>query len=182
MNRLISSLAVCFILLFSSSVAAETQMPSVKQQEKPYFMGIGFALKSLEEYIPALLHVNIIQLKDLQSGKESQPSFKARLEYGVDVYPVKIISPELDKFEADVMEPMTKDKEISTPIGHITLSVSKVTERKSVATGTLRIKTSSEKTSGEFTLLLNALVVGKGGPDAGGQGGTNTEIEAPGSK
>lgn len=157
-NHLIGFLAVCLILGCSLGAIAETQMSSVKQKETPYLMGIGFALKSLEEYIPSALHVTIIRLTDLQTGQGTKPSFKAKLEFGADKYPVKIISPEPEKFEADIMEPNAKEKELATPIGHITLGVS-TSEGKPIATGTLRIKTANEKSSGEFTLLLNALAV-----------------------
>jgi len=160
-NRLIALLAVCLILGCSLGAIAETQMSSVKQKEMPYLVGIGFALKSLEEYIPSELHVNVLRLTDLQTGQETKPSFKATFEFGADRYPVKIISPEPEKFEADIMEPNAKEKELATPIGHITLSVS-VSEGKPVATGTLRIKTATERTSGEFALLLNALAVPDG--------------------
>lgn len=157
-NRLIALLAVCLVLGCSLGAIAETQLSSVKQKETPYLVGIGFALKSLEEYIPSMLHVNVIRLTDLQTGQETKPSFKAKLEFGADAYPVKIISPEPEKFEADIMEPNAKEKELATPIGHITLGVS-VSDGKPIATGTLRIKTANEKSSGEFTLLLNALAV-----------------------
>jgi len=170
MKRCVAGLVAVLLFVFVSGAIAETQMPSVKQQEKSYFTGLGFALKSLEEYVPVRLHVTAIQLKALQSGKEYQASFMAMLEFGSQSYPVKIIRPELDKFEADIMDPQAKGKEISTPVGHITLGVSKVTERKSIATGTLIIKTSDEKASGEFSLRMNKLDGGQDSPSGNGDG------------
>ncbi|HNW34635.1 MAG TPA: hypothetical protein PKM25_06870 [Candidatus Ozemobacteraceae bacterium] len=170
-TSLISLVTVFLILVLAVGASAGTQMPSVKQQESPYFTGLGFALKSIEDFIPAELRVTVIQLKNLQDGKQSEPSFKAILELGAETYPVKIICPDLYKFEADIMEPQTKGKELSMPIGHITLGVMKVTERKSVATGTLLIKTSNEKGSGAFSLLLNELpAAASAGPGAGSGG------------
>ncbi len=161
-------LAVVLVLVFAVCASAETQIPSVKQQEAPYFIGLGFALKSVEEFIPAELRVTMIQLRNLGDGKQTPASFKAILELGAERYPVKIINPDLGAFEADVMDPQTRGKELSAPVGHITLGVMKVTERKSVATGTLLIKTGDEKTSGEFRLLLNELPIGapQGSTDA----------------
>ncbi len=169
----IALLAVCLVLGCSLGVIAETQLSSVKQKETPYLTGIGFALKSLEEYVPSMLHVNVIRLTDLQTGQETKPSFKAKFEFGADTYPVKVISPEPEKFEADIMEPNAKEKELAAPIGHISLGVS-VSEGKPVATGTVRIKTANEKSSGEFTLLLNALAV----PNSEKDGANDKDREA----
>lgn len=161
-------LAVLLVLAAAVCVSAETQIPSVKQQEAPYFTGLGFALKSVEEFVPAKLRVTMIQLKNLENNQQTPASFKALFELGAQKYPVKIIQPDLSAFEADIMDPQTKGKELSAPIGHITLGLVKVTEHKSVATGTLLIRTGDEKTSGEFKLLLNELplVAPLGGADA----------------
>lgn len=161
-------LAVLLMLAAAVCASAGPQIPSVKQQEAPYFAGLGFALKSVDEFVPAELRVTIIQLRNLENSQQTPASFKAVFELGAEKYPVKIIQPDLSAFEADIMDPQAKGKELSAPIGHITLGLIKVTERKSVATGTLLIRTGDEKTSGEFKLLLNELPVGLPGGIPGG--------------
>jgi len=169
MKRFLASviLFMVFAVVFPGFPAlGETTIPSVDQQEIPYFKSIGFSFKA-KDFVVTELNIDKIIQVNLQTKQaiDGAVVFKAKLIFSDQTFPVKIIKPELTEFEADIMEITTKaaDGKASEPlpIGHISFKLSQPDKLHSVAVGKLNIKIENEKLSGEYELYLNELQIPK---------------------
>lgn len=156
MKRLGLCLLLCLVLSCGMAVA-ETPVPSIVQKNEPVFFGLGFSLMG-GEYVVTEVSIEKVVTVDLKNKTESdQKSFKATVLFGDDEFPLNIINPELNKFEADIVELGGGEKELTVPIGHISFELQKPDKFHPTAIGKLIIKSENISKSGDYKLMLNEL-------------------------
>lgn len=144
---------IAFALCISPLMAEKA--PSVAQKKELVFWGKGFALTNgIQNFQPLDLSIHKVFSADLKKPpSEAEVVIVAKLLIAKTAYPVRIISPKLEAFEADIMDAnVTEDvKKVPIPIGHITLKVA-----GDVGVGKLKIQIEDQKDlSGQFDVLLN---------------------------
>ncbi len=166
-------MVVFFLSCLVMSVFAETTIPSVDIKEEPYFLSLGFSFKGPGDFTVTELNIFKLvetKLKDPKPGDGK--AFRCQLVFGDEVFPVKIVNPELKKFEADIME-IKGEKGVPLPIGHVSFKLQKPDKKHTVAVGKLIVTLPDKEKSGEYSLFLNELPLpsapGSSGP-AGGAG------------
>ncbi len=156
------------LLAVAGVLGAATEIPSVAQKEEPFFDALGFCLKG-EAYVAVELHITKVVQVNLKDQNAAKPLLKAVFLFGATPYPVKIIKPDLDGFEGDIIELGEGDgKKLVTPIGHISFKLEKPDKIHTVADGEVTISLEDEEKSGRYRLLMNELPSPKGGGPAGG--------------
>ncbi len=152
MKKLVLALIV-FALCISPLLAEKA--PSVAQKKELLFWGKGFALNNgVQTVFPLDLSIHKVYSADLKKPpSEAEVVIVAKLLIAKSAYPVRIISPKLEAFEADIMEANVTDdaKKVPIPIGHITLKVG-----ADMGVGKLKIQIEDQKDlSGQFDVLVN---------------------------
>jgi len=162
--------ALCFAAPCFAQPTAPGKVPSVAQKIEPLFLGLGFAFKG-KELFATELHVMQVQQMNLQNSK-AQGLIKCIFLMGDTKLPVKIINPDLEKFEADVVKIEAGGADqppVIIPIGHISMKVSQLDKIHSAGIGKVQLNIEgNEEKSGDFALYLNELPKPKA--PAGGTG------------
>lgn len=152
MKKLILFLIV--LALFVPPVIAEEKIASVAQKKVLLFWGKGFAIdgpiathKTMDFSIHHVFSANLNR-----PVSDAEKVVVAALVLGKEKYPVKVISPKLEAFEADIMDPAITEgtKKMPIPVGHLTF---KLLGPSAVGKMTLRVE--EKEFSGEFGVLLN---------------------------
>lgn len=157
---------------------------SQEPQIIPYFIGLGFAVKGNGEvgvkdgeeqlpFVPCELDIQmILPPKNEQksnsrtttapppSGKSQQQekTFRGIFKYGDRTIPLKIIQPELTRFEADLVKISAAGADQapnSVPVGHMTFKMMQSSRSFDVAVGKLMIQTEELDQNSEMTLLMH---------------------------
>ncbi|MBI3039959.1 hypothetical protein HYY75_13070, partial [bacterium] len=123
MKRLLCGLL--FAIWFAIPAFAESDIPSIAIKEEPIFDGLGFSIKGNagEEYAVTEFHLSKLVQVDLRNQSVTgEKAYKAVVAFKGEKFPVKVISPDFKKFEADIMDPKTigNPQGVAIPIGHIT--------------------------------------------------------------
>ncbi len=147
-----------FLILISTPFLHAEKIDGVQTaiiSEKVLVESIGFGLKEQTFKVVEFKLSEMTLVGNNQKADSQPPKVVGKLSIAGIGHKLKIIKPQLENFEADIVVP-SEEKGLFLPIGHISLKLSEADAKHLVMTGELKILVENdEENSGEFKVYLN---------------------------